>query len=159
MDSTRKHPRRFGLTIRKCSGDDPDLDAVMSAARALNRDPYITDRGGYDCDILAAAMHPTGSKFTYVEQRSKPGPNGVDVAITIHCVTDDIDRSADIKSYNPFFGCNVRYMQWHGDSVVLVYREKRHTYVSTFWTFLATSLSTDWRSMDYQRNLASLHQR
>jgi hypothetical protein len=133
VDSIRKHPRRFGLTIRQCSGDDPDLGAVVSAAHALYRDPYITDHEGYDCDILAAAMHPNGSQFTYIEQRSKPGPRGVDVTIKIHLVTvGGNDRSEDIKSYNPFFGCNVRYLQWHADSVVLVYREKRHTYATTY---------------------------
>ncbi len=133
MDSIRNHPRRFGLTLRQCSGEEPDLDAVLSAAQALNRVPYITDRAGYDCDILAAAMHPDGSQFTYIEQRSKPEPGRVDVTIKIHHVTNEDDnRSEDIKSYNPFFGCNVRYLRWHGDSALLVYREKSHTYAATY---------------------------
>ena len=133
MDSIRNHSQRFGLAIRQCSGGDPDLDAVWRAACALHRDPYITDRDGYDCDILAAALHPDGSQLTYIEQRSKPGPSSVDVTIKIHHVSNDGDnRSEDIKSYNPFFGCNVRYLRWHGDSALLIYREKRHTYAATY---------------------------
>lgn len=133
MDSVRNHPRRFGLTIRQCSGDDPNVNGISRVAHALHRDPYITDRDGFDCDILAGAMHPDGSQFTYIEQRSKSGPHAVDVTIKIHHVTDiGSNRSEDIKSYNPFFGCNVRYLQWHGDSVVMVYREKHHTYAATY---------------------------
>lgn len=133
MGSIRHHPRRFGLTLRQCSGDEPDLGAIANAAHALRRDPYITDPDGFDYDILAAAMHPDGSQLTYIEQQSKPGQRGVDVTIKIHHVAEDgKHRSEDIKSYNPFFGCHVRYFQWHGDSVVLIYREKHHTYATTY---------------------------
>ena len=114
----RNHPRRFGLTIRQCSGNDPNLDDVVRAAQALHRDPYITDHDGYDCDILAAAVHPDGLQFTYLEQRSKPDPRAVDVTIKIHHVINGGgDLSEDIESYNPYFGCNIRYLQWHGDKV------------------------------------------
>ena len=33
-----------------------------------------------------------------------------------------------VETYNPFYGCRVGYLAWHGDRVVIVYREKHHTY-------------------------------
>lgn len=133
MDSIRNHPRRFGLTIRQCSGDDPDCNAILSMAIALHRHPYITDNDGYDCDLLAAAFHPEDSQVTYVEQRSRTVQRGVDVTIKIHhTATDGTTRAQDIESYNPFFGCNIRYLRWHGDSALLIYREKHHTYAASY---------------------------
>lgn len=133
MNSVRQHPRRFGLTLRQCSGADPNLSDVARVAHALDRHPYMTDQEGYDCDILAGAMHPETTQFTYIEQRSKTEPGGIDVTIKIHHVTDDGEnRSEIIETYNPFFGCNVRHLQWHGNSVVLVYREKHYTYAATY---------------------------
>ena len=130
---TRSHPQRFGLTLRQCSGRDPDLQAVNAAAELLARNAYFTDDDGYDCDILAAAIHADGEHLTYIEQRSKSGSKIADVKIRIHLVAPSSDnRSVEIKSYNPFFGCNVRYLAWHDDSVVCIYREKRHAYAVTF---------------------------
>lgn len=33
----------------------------------------------------------------------------------------------EIETYNPYFGCDVSYLQWWGDEVVTIYREKHHT--------------------------------
>ena len=132
MPERRTTPRRFGITLRQCSGSYPDLQLVQQVAERLERDPYVTDDSGYDCDILAAASHPTDrSRFTYVEQRSISGNRMiVDVTISIHLMAaTDAHQTVEIESYNPYFGCNVRYLSWHGNNVVLVYREKHHTYL------------------------------
>ncbi len=131
-DHIREHPRRYGLTIRQCSGSYPDLDSVADAAKMLDRAPYMTDSHGYECDILAAAMHPADNRFAYIQQRSKNG-RVVDITIKIHLVdTEFQDRSVEIESYNPFFGCNVRFFQWHGDTAILIYREKHRAYAVRF---------------------------
>lgn len=35
----------------------------------------------------------------------------------------------EIETYNPFFGCDLSYLQWWGDEVVSIYREKHRTLV------------------------------
>lgn len=38
----------------------------------------------------------------------------------------------DIESYNPFFGCDVRFFERIGETVVLIYREKHWTFACRF---------------------------
>lgn len=40
--------------------------------------------------------------------------------------------SVDIESYNPFFGCDVRLLEWIDGAAVLIYREKHSTYACQF---------------------------
>ena len=34
------------------------------------------------------------------------------------------------ETYNPYFGCDTRFLEWYGDAVVFIYREKHSTYVA-----------------------------
>ncbi|QDV41248.1 hypothetical protein Enr13x_10860 [Stieleria neptunia] len=103
------------------------------AAESLNRDPYITDNDGFYCDLLAAAVHPDGHRLAYVEQRAKQDNRHIDITIKIHLLGEDEQhRSVDIKSYNPYSGCHVRYFAWWADTAVLIYREKHRTYAAQF---------------------------
>jgi len=38
--------------------------------------------------------------------------------------------TSEIETYNPYFGCDVQFMEWRDKSAVLVYREKHDTYVA-----------------------------
>jgi hypothetical protein len=69
-----------------------------------------------------------------VESRAKELSGGfVDVSIRIHLVAGpDRDDSVDIESYNPFFGCDVRLLEWIDRAAILIYREKHDTYACTF---------------------------
>lgn len=39
-----------------------------------------------------------------------------------------------METYNPFFGCRVGYMAWHGERVVVIDREKHDTYACSLST-------------------------
>jgi hypothetical protein len=68
------------------------------------------------------------------------GPNSsclggrfIDVDIRIYLVTSDgRHESVPIETYNPFFGCDVRFFEWIESRAVLIYREKHDTYVYSF---------------------------
>ena len=52
-----------------------------------------------------------------------------DISIRVHLVeADGTNQSVDIESYNPFFGCDVRFFEWIGNMAVLIYREKHWTF-------------------------------
>src|SRR5262249_51772966 len=77
----------------------------------------------------------------YVESRAKDvgfHPHGayqrrIDISIRVHLLEKSGDhQSADIESYNPFFGCDVRFFEWIDRTAVLIYREKHDTYACRF---------------------------
>ena len=70
---------------------------------------------------------------------------GLDQAINRHV------NLLKFTSYNPFFGCEVGLLEWHGDEIVTVYREKHETLVAVFDIEAGTSgrllpLDDDWSS-------------
>lgn len=90
----------------------------------------------FESKIIGAAISAS-KRIAYVESKTKDGganPHGfggrhIDVSIRIHQIdADGTDRSVEIESYNPFFGCDVRFFEWIGDTVVLIYREMPDAY-------------------------------
>lgn len=109
--------------------------AIEEAAKVLQRPPAFRDKRGYQCELLAAAVHPQVDRIAYVESRMRKRWWSAmwDVSIKIHLWrAGGQDRSVDIRSYNPFFGCEVEYFQWLGEEVVLIYTEKHETYACGF---------------------------
>lgn len=130
------NPDEFGQPLRSCAGDAPNPMSIVKAAELLGRSPYYVDASGYECEIIAAAIRPS-SAVAYVESRAKgagfnrDGLAGrqIDVSIKIHF--DDLaggHQAVDIESYNPFFGCDVRFLKWYGRSALLIYCEKHWTF-------------------------------
>ena len=118
--------------MRSSAGEEPDSEKLQEAARILGRKPSFTDEAGYECELIAAAISAS-KRLAYVESRARDaGPDlhgeagrKIDISIRIHLVdAGGANRSVDIESYNPFFGCDVRFFEWVGDTVVLIYREK-----------------------------------
>ena len=119
--------KKFGRPLRWSSGGEPDTGTVLEVAQILAREPFVIDGAGYECELFAAAISEAG-RVAYVESRAKdagPNPHGyygrkIDIAIRIHLVErDGTNLAADIESYNPFFGCDVRFFQWVGETAVL----------------------------------------
>jgi hypothetical protein len=135
------NPEKFGfVSLRSSDGEEPDPERIQEAARMLRRQPSFTDEEGYEHELIAAAVSEVGG-LAYVESRAKDagshphgaGGRNIDISIRIHLVTaDGTHRSADIESYNPFFGCDVRFFEWFGEAVVLIYREKHWTFACRF---------------------------
>lgn len=151
----RANPARFGWPIRSSAGEPPDLKRVAEAAHRLGRPAFLVDGDKYECEIIGAATSAAGD-IAFVESRTKdagPNPYGanqrhIDVSIRVHLVEESgRHMSADIQSYNPFFGCDVRFFEWIGRTVVLIYREKHWTFACRFgdiWPPRFVKIEDDW---------------
>src|SRR5262249_750526 len=102
---------------------------------------FFIDTDGYECEIFGAAINQITGTVAYIESRAQeqeklfPGfeQKYVDVSIKIHI--DNMaghHKSIDIKSYNPYFGCDLRFFDWIGDSVLLIYQEKHSVIACRF---------------------------
>ena len=145
----RANPEKFGWPARSSAGSQPDSQRIEQTARLLGRPVFFVDGDGYECEIIGAAVGAC-REIAYVESRARKDPsrNFVDISIRVHLVEPDGSRrSADIESYNPFFGCDVRHFEWIGRAVVLIYREKHWTFVCRFgdvWPPRFVKIEDDW---------------
>jgi len=123
----------YGVPLRSSTGDDPDPRRAVDVCTHLGRPVSLVDAEGYECEIIDATQSASGA-IAYVESRAKELSSGmVDVSIRIHLVTGpDRHDSVDIESYNPFFGCDVRLLEWIDRAAILIYREKHSTYACRF---------------------------
>jgi uncharacterized protein (TIGR02996 family) len=114
-------------------GADPDLVRLEAVAQSLHRPSRFVDASGYEHRLVAGALHPWEPVIAYVECRSRTEPSGyVDIEFQLHVRRGQELRAWPIETYNPYFGCDVRFMEWYGDSAVAIYREKHHTYACRF---------------------------
>jgi hypothetical protein len=112
------------------AGSEPDPQRVEAAARILGRSVRFVDENGYQREVFAAAVNEQTGMVAYVETRAKQLWDRVDIAIHLHVRSKDGREVVwEIISYNPYFGCNVRFMEWFGETVLMIYREKHRTYV------------------------------
>ena len=161
FDNGNANFKRFGRPLRWSAGGEADAEMVLEAARILTREPLVIDGAGYECELFAAAISEAG-RVAYVESRAKdggPNPHGydgrqIDISIRIYLVKrDGTNLAADIESYNPFFGCDVRFFEWVGETVVLIYREKHSTYACRFgdvWPPKFIKIQDNWILHDRQ---------
>jgi hypothetical protein len=151
----RANPAKFGWPLRSSAGMPPDPERVAAAARLLGRPVFLVDADGYECEIVGAATSASGD-IAFVQSRAKDvgsnryGANQrhIDVSIRVHLVEPSgRHSSADIESYNPFFGCDVRFFEWIGRIAVLIYREKHWTFACRFgdiWPPRFVKIEDDW---------------
>lgn len=149
------NPMKFGWSIRSSAGEPPDPKRLTEAARLLGRAVFFVDADGYECEIIGAANSESGD-IGFVESRAKDvgfhryGANQrhIDVSIRVHLIEiAGRHLSADIESYNPFFGCDVRFFEWVDRSAVLIYREKHSTVACRFgdvWPPRFVRIEDDW---------------
>lgn len=110
--------------------DIPDARPAQVADR-LGRPVTFTDPQGYECEITAASEHPTSGAVAYIECRSQWRGQAQDITYTLHLRQADGQTVAwEPHTYNPFFGCDVRFLEWYGSAVVVIYREKHQTYAA-----------------------------
>ena len=110
---------------------EPDPVRAEVAALALGRPVRYTDNRGYEITIGAAALCPRTGAVAYLESRSKWNGGSHDITYTLR-LRDFAGHATswELETYNPYFGCDTRFMEWYGSAVVFIYREKRHTYVA-----------------------------
>jgi uncharacterized protein (TIGR02996 family) len=115
------------------TGSDPDPERLERAAEWLGRHVEFVDADGYERAIVAAAEHFHRQALAYVELEQRQYGDYLDIYFHLRIHTRP-DRQAawKIASYNPFFGCDVRFLEWFGETVLFIYREKHHTYICRF---------------------------
>jgi len=109
--------------------DDPE-EIISAACKRLNRPVRFIDGRGYEDEVTAAAIDPERDRIAWVEYRCKETRTGYfHVKFRLKTQTDGRPGiNWVIDTYNPVFGCAVGYLAWHGERVVIIYREKHHTY-------------------------------
>ena len=130
-----RNPHQYGFSLRASNGIEPDRMAIEHAAPLLGREPFLVDKRGYECELIGAAVHSPTNRVAYLESRAKKRwwSSMVDISIKIHLRDPDgNDRAVHIKSYNPFFGCDIGFFQWVDDTALLIYTEKHRTYICVF---------------------------
>src|SRR5262245_38413773 len=81
----RANPWKYGgIPLRLTSGTVPSPEAIVRAAALLEREPSFVDAYGFECEILAAAVHRDGRRIVYVKSRAKEREKFVDITIKIH---------------------------------------------------------------------------
>lgn len=119
----------------KLAGPGIDQSETEAAARIIGQDLYSIDSNGYQVEIIAGIPHPSRQEVAYVESRAKYNPKNDYVAVNFRLIRSGPNLpkvSWTIKSYNQFFGCNVRFLDWFEDCVVFIYREKHRTHICSF---------------------------
>jgi hypothetical protein len=124
---------KFGfIPVGVASGRPLDQadEMIRTVCERLNRPDCYVDEDGYERGITAGAVHPEKNWCAWVEYRCKERANGyVDIEFRLKAeVESRLAIDWIVETYNPYFGCRVGYMAWHGDRVVVIYREKHHTY-------------------------------
>jgi hypothetical protein len=83
---------------------------------------------GYEHTIVGGAVD--GERVAWVERRSSGDEGWEDVDYFLRMrVGEVLVREWVVDTYNPYFGCDVGYLRWWGEDVIVVYREKHHTIV------------------------------
>lgn len=110
---------------------NPNFDAQIQAlCEVLQRESEFEDADGYFVEIEAAAEGAAG-RWAWLESREKEVGRLVNISLKIHLYQqDEIQYSWDIETYNPYFGCSVKYMEWWDDVLIVLYSEKHDTYVA-----------------------------
>ena len=103
---------------------------IREAAKALRRAVRFRDIEGYDHEIVAAALDPDWGRVAIVEcTQKRVEERGVDISFYLRIrAFPNWKADIELETYNPYFGCRVRFFRWLGDSVLLVYDEKHETY-------------------------------
>jgi hypothetical protein len=131
FNAGRPNPALAGIPLRfASSGVEPDEARIAEAARILARPVKYVDADGYDQEIIAASIGPAGA-IAYVACAAKELAGYVDVSFEFRLYGGSADEVvSEIASYNPYFGCDVRFLEWLGSTAVLIYREKHNTYIA-----------------------------
>src|SRR5436305_1163922 len=98
--------------------EPPHCPLPLSAAQrdqALGRPAQYTDDEGYEISMHAAAASGLNGALAYLESRSQWRGGFHDIRYHLR-LRDRTGRGAawEPETYNPFFGCRVRFLEWYG---------------------------------------------
>lgn len=135
-------------------------ETVHEVCKRLARPVRFIDEKGYEHEITAAAIDPEHDRIAWVEYRCKQQRNGyLDIEFRLKSQVDGRPQiNWVVETYNPFFGCNAGYLAWHGERVVIIYREKHHTYACSLLPSGAkvlVQITDEWAVVDDQITFCS----
>ncbi|HEX2203283.1 MAG TPA: hypothetical protein VHG91_08295 [Longimicrobium sp.] len=123
---------RLGIFADTGVDYEPDVAEVARkvAELAVTAEPY-EDESGFLWQVTAAAVDEDGGRAAWVEWQENDRAN----VVIAHYWLKARDRDGrvarwEIETYNPYFGCRVGHLRWHGGAVVLVYADKHDTFVA-----------------------------
>jgi hypothetical protein len=121
------------LGDHRSAGADPDPVRIEAVAAALGRPRRFVAADGYEHEIVAAAR-PMRDALAYVECRSRQvRADYLDINYHLRVRGPGGSEARwPIESYNPYFGCDVQFLEWYGAAALVIYREKHNTYVCRF---------------------------
>ncbi len=94
------------------------------------RNKSHVDKHGFEYEVIAAAKH-SEDIWGFLECKAKDDKGMVDITFTVYLSKQNkVVHSWEIESYNPYFGCDVSYIKWRSDSLVVIYEEKHDTYLA-----------------------------
>jgi uncharacterized protein (TIGR02996 family) len=121
------------LGDQRTTGCDCDVRRIEMAARVLGRPAQYVDDEGATREIIAAATNGMSNALAYVESRAQQRGNRFDITFHLR-VRDQSGKEAAraVETYNAYFGCRVRFLEWYMNVVLMIYREKHKTYICRF---------------------------
>jgi uncharacterized protein (TIGR02996 family) len=119
-----------GLRATSEGADDRIVGA--RAAEVARTSATRTDAAGYELEIIDGATSGLTGAVAYLECRSKwLRQDHQDIHYHLR-LRDAAGRTTawEPHTYNPFFGCQPKFLEWYGDVVVFIYEEKHNHYVA-----------------------------
>lgn len=141
---------RLGFFTTSSLDLEPDYEAVIAMLRRLAEadEPY-TDEDGYEWDLIDSTVDEENRRLAWVEWREKERGRIVDDGYYLKA-RDHTGALLmwEIETYNPYFGCSVKFLKWMEDAVILIYEDKHDTFVARLKKEAETKrveLSDDWQ--------------
>ncbi|MFB5651113.1 hypothetical protein ACE5IS_10740 [Leptospira wolffii] len=129
IEKVLSHKTEFLNGHTLSSKSSSDLSDGHFIVNVIGGEGNYTDETGYKHDMLGLSKNSKGD-ICFVEAKYKRLEHIVDVSIKFHIRrSDGFEIEKEIESYNPFFGCDVHFIDWVDRITVLVYTEKHNTYV------------------------------
>jgi uncharacterized protein (TIGR02996 family) len=111
----------------------PESLRLEQVTARLGRPVTFIDSEGYQREIVGGAENDHTLAVAYVESRSQQRGAFLDIKYHLHVrETDGREAAWEVETYNPYFGCRVRFLEWYAETVVIIYREKHNTYICRF---------------------------
>lgn len=91
----------------------------------------FTDENGYSHEIIALVKK--NENLCIIESKAKHIGEMLDISIKCKINSNgELVKEQEIESYNPYFGCDVHYLDWIKDIAIFVYTEKHNTYIGKY---------------------------
>lgn len=145
--------KRLGFFFESAADVHPDFDSAVKMAREFFvANKCFVDDEDYEWTIQALAIDEQEKRLAWVEWRFKQGRGEREYHnyyLKARQSTGEY-RRWEIETYNPYFGCDVKLLEWIENAVLLIYEDKHDTYVARLDKdgIERIEISPDWKIAD-----------